>query len=131
MAAIADIIVKKADGTTNITYTAIAGSAGDKIPAAWRSETSATLRGNRDVVTLVTQDNGPKTARRATAKAVMPIARVVSSVETVEDRIVFDLSAIVPNNLTDSEIAEKVEQALNMFASAPFRAAFKSGFSPN
>jgi len=131
MATVADIIVKKADGTTNITFTAIAGSAGDKSPAAWRSETSATFRGNRDVVTLVTQDNGSKTARRANAKAVMPVPRVVNTVETVADKVVGDLSIVVPNALTDAEINEKVEQMLNMFGSAAFRAAIKAGFAPN
>lgn len=131
MATVADIIVKKADGTTNITYTAIAGSAGDKSPAVYRSETSATMRSNRDVVTLTCQDNGPKTARRTSAKAVMPVARVVNTVETVTDKVIGDISILVPNALTDAEINEKVEQLLNMFACPVFRAAFKAGLAPN
>lgn len=131
MATIADIIVKKADGSTNITYTAIAGSAGDKSPAMWRSDSSATMRSNRDVITLTCQDNGPKTARRSTAKAVMPVARVVNTVELVTDKIIGDLSIVVPNALTDAEINEKVEQLLNMFACPVFRAAFKAGLAPN
>lgn len=131
MATIADIIVKKADGTTNITYTAIAGSAGDKSPAMWRSDTSATMRSNRDVVSLTCQDNGPKTARRVSAKAVMPVARVVNTVETVTDKIIGDISIVVPNALTDAEINEKVEQLLNMFACPVFRTAFKAGLVPN
>lgn len=131
MATVADIIVKKADGTTNITYTAIAGSAGDKSPAVYRSETSATMRSNRDVVTLTCQDNGPKTARRTSAKAVMPVARVVNTVETVTDKVIGDISILVPNALTDAEINEKVEQLLNMFACPVFRATFKAGLAPN
>lgn len=131
MATIADIIVKKADGSTNITYTAIAGSAGDKSPAMWRSDSSATMRSNRDVVTLTCQDNGPKTARRSTAKAVMPVARMVNAVELVTDKIIGDLSIVVPNALTDAEISEKVDQLLNMFACPVFRAAFKAGLAPN
>lgn len=131
MATIADIVIKKSDGTTNITYTAISGSAGDKSPAAWRSDSSATLRGNRDVVTLVTQDNGARTARRSNSKAVMPVARTVSGVEVVTDKVIGDLSFLVPNALTDAEISEKIDQALNMFSCPVFRAAIKAGFSPN
>jgi len=133
MANIADIIVKKSDGTTSITYTAITGSAGDKSPAIWRSETSAQKRSNRDVISFVANDNGPKTARRMTAKAVMPVAHFAddANLETAADRVVGDVSIVVPKALLDSQINEKIDQFLNVLGSAEFRAAFKAGISPN
>lgn len=131
MANIADLVIKKADGTTNITFTAVAGSAGDKLPAAWRSETAATYRSNRPVFTMVTQDNGQKTARRANLKVVFPVVRTVSGVETVSDKVLLDASVLVPNALTDAEISEAVSQALNLLGAAAVVSAIKAGISPN
>jgi hypothetical protein len=47
MPALADITVKMADGTTNITYTGIVPSAGDKTPAVWRSNSVGGSIGQR------------------------------------------------------------------------------------
>lgn len=131
MATIANVVIKKADGTTDVTYTAIAGSAGDKLPALWRSETAATLRGNRPMYQLSTQDNGPKTARRINGKITFPIIRMVSAVETVVDKVIFDFSGIVPNALTDAEMNEAVSQSLNLFANAVTKQTATGGYAPN
>lgn len=131
MATIADIVIKKADAVTNITFTAVAGSAGDKIPAAWRSETAASYRGNRPVFTMATQDNGSKTARRANLKVVFPLARTVGGVEAVADKVILDVSILVPNALTDVEIGEAVSQSLNLLGATQIVAAIKAGIAPN
>lgn len=130
MPAIADLVVKKADAVTNITWAALTGSAGDKLPAVWRSETAATFRSNRPTVTLSAQDNGSKTARRMNGKVVFPIARVINTVEAVVDRVILDFSIIVPNALSDVEIGEAVSQAVNVMAAASIVAAIKSGQMP-
>jgi hypothetical protein len=41
MPTMASITVKKADGTTDIVYDALAASGGDNSPAAWRQDTGA------------------------------------------------------------------------------------------
>lgn len=131
MATIVDLIVKKADGTTNITWTAVNGAAGDKLPASWRSETAASFRGNRPTYLLSTQDNGAKTARRANGKVVFPITRTINSVEVVVDKVIVDFSAIVPNALSDAEISEAVSQAFNVIGATVTIASVKSGTTPN
>lgn len=131
MATIADIVIKKADAVTNITFTAVAGSAGDKLPAAWRSETAASYRSHRPVFTLATQDNGSKTARRANLKVVFPVARTVSGVEVVADKVILDMSILVPSALTDAEIGEAVSQSLNLLVATQIVAAIKAGVAPN
>lgn len=42
MPTLANITIKKADGTTDVVYTAIAGAAGDNTPAMFRNETIGT-----------------------------------------------------------------------------------------
>lgn len=39
MATIANLTIKKSDGTTDIVWSSVNGSAGDKQPAIWRSNT--------------------------------------------------------------------------------------------
>lgn len=130
MANIADITVKKADGTTNITYSAIQGAAGDANPARWRSDTAHAVRAFRDVLSMVAKPNGPATARRANLTFSGPVVRAVNGVDTLVGTIPGELSVLIPNNLTDTEVAEKVEQMLNLLASPAVRAAIKAGFAP-
>lgn len=131
MAAIADIVIKKADAVTNITWSAIVGAAGDKLSALWRSETAASFRGNRPTLQFSTQDNGAKTARRSNGKVVFPITRTINTVETVVDKVILDFSCIVPNALSDVEINEAVSQSLNLVVAAAIAASIKAGTSPN
>jgi len=39
MPTMGNIVVKKADGTTDITYSSVVPSAGDTSPAIWQSQT--------------------------------------------------------------------------------------------
>lgn len=127
---IADISVKKADGTTNVVYTAITASAGDRSPALWRSNPSATLRGNRSTVQMETHSNGPGTARRAAVKYMAPVVRTIEGQEVVVASIPMSLDAVLPNGLTDSEITEAVEQGMNLFASTLIRQSIALGYAP-
>jgi hypothetical protein len=64
MPSMADIIVKKNDGTTNITFTAMVASAGDKSQAIWRSTTVGTAAAHQPELRMTSRANGTGTARR-------------------------------------------------------------------
>lgn len=130
MATIANITVKKADGTTNITYSAVQGAAGDANPARWRSDTANPVRAFRDTLSMVAKPNGPATARRVNLIFSGPVVRSVSGVDAVVGTIPGELSILIPNNLTDTEVAEKVEQFINLLADTAVRTAIKAGFAP-
>lgn len=126
----ADITIKKADGTTNVVYSTLTASAGDRSPAVWRSNSSATLRGNRTTAQMETRWNGPGTARRATVSFSAPVVRTIDAVETVVARVPIDLNVVLPEGLTDTEVIEAVEQGLN-FCSAPLiRQSIAQGYAP-
>lgn len=130
MANIANITVKKSDGTTDVTFTAIAGAASEGQPALWQNTASSTIRGNRAFLQMRAKLNGTKAARRVDCTARFPVLRTVNSTETVIGVIPVDLTLPVPEWATDAEVAEAVDQSLNLFASAFMRAQIKSGTSP-
>lgn len=130
MANIANIVVKKSDGTTDVTFTAINGSASDGQPAVWQNLAYSTIRGNRSTLTMKAKLNGTKTARRVDVTARFPVTRIVDSVETVVGHIPLDFTVPVPEWATDAEVAEAVDQTLNLLASTHVRSHIKTGFSP-
>lgn len=130
MANMADIIVKKADGTTNVTYTALTPSSGDKTAARWRSNSVSSIPGNRPVCELVTQFNGPKDGRRAYFSLKFPILATVNSVETVVATVPMEFSCLVPQNVDSTQVTEAIAQGTNMIVSALIRQAIIDGYSP-
>lgn len=126
----ADITIKKADGVTNVVYSTLTASAGDRSPAVWRSNTSAASRGNRTTAQMETHWNGPGTARRATIVFLAPVVRTINAVETVVAKVPIDLNAVLPEGLTDTEVTEAVEQALNFMSASLIRQSIAQGYSP-
>lgn len=129
MANIANLIVKKSDNVTNVTFNAVAGAASDGMAATWVNSLSSTIRANRSSLSMKAKLNGTKTARRVDVQAVFPIIRVINSVETLIGRIPVDFSLPVPEWATDAEIAEAVDQSINLLTDTTVRAQIKSGTS--
>jgi hypothetical protein len=131
----ASITVKKADGTTDITYDQLAGAGGDNIPAVWRQDTGAAAGlpvGLRSSFKLASKWNGPKTARQLTFEFSMPYA-VQDSTTTLysaRDRVQISLNMLVPQAIPNSEITEAVYQALNLCAATLIKQSAASGYAP-
>lgn len=119
MPAMAAIVCKKADETTDITYDALSGSPGDNGQAMWRQDTGAAAGlpvGHRATLTMSTQWNGPRTARRATLVYKRPYALLNSTTNRYEsqDSLVARTEITVPQAIPASEINEGVYQFLNL-----------------
>lgn len=132
MPQMADITVKKADGTTNIVYTALTPSSGDKTSAQWRSETAGAAPGLRPTFEMQSQWNGPRTARRANFSGQYPytVTDTTTSQTTVKARIPFQASFVLPVEIPDTVIAEAVAQITNLVASALVQSSVKMGYAP-
>lgn len=137
MPAVANIVVKKADETTNITYDALTGAAGDGSKAVWRQDTGAAAGlpvGLRAMVTMATVSNGPKTARRA----IVEFKRAYATQDTTttrysaQDFVVGRLEVTVPQGIPASEISESVYQFLNLLGASNglIKQSIVAGFSP-
>lgn len=126
-----DITIKKADGTTNIVYTLLAASGGDKSPAVWRSSTAPGTAGQQPFCQVQSRSNGDGNVRRVDVLYVYPsVATDASSNTTVRSKAVFQGSFALPLDATGPDMNEMGAQLGNLFASAMFTSAFKSGYAP-
>lgn len=127
----ANITIKKNDGTTDVVYTSVVPSAGDKTPAIFRNLTVGTAASHRPELKVVSRDNGPNTARRVESTFVYPVLATGSDGKVnVVDRAVITVSAVVPKSMPDADVNEAVSQGFNLHASTLLKDTVKSGYAP-
>lgn len=127
----ANITVKKSDGTTDIVYSQMVASAGDKAPALWRANSVGTAAAFRPELSCVSQWNGPRTARRVYLRYSYPSTTIDATGGVVlQNRAIFETTAVVPTGMTDADLAEAVSQYFNLGASTLIKDSFKVGFAP-
>lgn len=131
MPQMANITVKKADGTTDAVYTAQAPSSGDSTPAIWRQESASTRLGNRPVLSMRTQSNGNKNGRTFQIRLDFPILETVSGVETVTARVPLRLEGTLPTNVPSDSVKEAIYQMGNVAVQALIRQSLESGYAPS
>lgn len=130
MPSMANITVKKNDGTTDATYTAVVPSAGDKSPAVWRNNGMGTAPAHRTEYSMVSSWNGPRTARKVTVKYMYPITAVGTDGKTnVVDRAWRTEEYIIPQTMPDADINEFVSQSANLGVSTLVKDCLKSGYA--
>lgn len=132
MPSMGNITVKKADGTTDIVWTAAAPSAGDSVPAVWRSNTVSNVMGHRPKASLLVRDNAAKTGRVFQGAVMYPHTFTdsgsgkITLLATTPIRFEGTLPAGVPL----AELKEAIYQAGNLFVSALMRAALEEQYAP-
>lgn len=130
MPKIANITVKKADGTTDIVYVADTPSAGDKSPATW-SVKNAVARALRTTLSFLSQWNGQRSGRRCTVVAKFPIVRDINGVQTVVATIPAEMTILIPQLVFDAEATEAVIQFANLVKSQLISDSLIAGYAPN
>lgn len=130
MPKIANITVKKADGTTDIIYVADTPSAGDRSPATW-SVKNAVARALRTTLSFLSQWNGQRSGRRCTVVAKFPIIRDINGVSTVVATIPAELTILIPQLVLDAEASEAVVQFGNLVRSQLISDSLIAGYAPN
>lgn len=129
----ADISVKKADGTTNVVYTAVKPSAGDKVAAIWRATTGATFGAGKPELQCVSRDAANGTQRVVSWKLVMPETYTDTTTGLVSVRFKDVASSVytVDQRIADSLHDELAAQFGNLMISTLARDINKTGFAPN
>ncbi len=133
MAAIGNMTVKKADGTTDVTFTAVSGSSGDQNPAIWRDEASSTLVAARTSLELSAQYNRNRSFRHMNATFLMfqTYTDTTSGLVRVSPNPVkVAMHVQMPSDLPATLWAEAAAQACNLFDHASIQAAFAAGLAP-
>jgi hypothetical protein len=127
----ADITVKKDDGTTNVTYSKVVASGGDSSPSLWKDVAAGPVAAFRPSLSLKSEWNGPKSARRLFGEFRYPVTAVSNEgKEYIADHGLITFVATLPQGMHDTELAETVSQGLNLFNSTLVKDSLKSGYAP-
>lgn len=131
MPAIADMLIKKNDGTTDITYTAICPSSGDGVPAVWRSNSVGSAMAHRPEIRLSSRDaaNGAKRALRGTYVYPQLSTNTTTGVTSVVERVMASFDVSIPKGMAQSDIDEAISQFGNLMVAGQIRNALKAGYS--
>lgn len=132
MPSMADIVIKKADGTTDITLNALTPSSGDKSKAIWREESVGTVQANRPMAECAARLSQNQKFRVVDVRFAYPETYTDSTtgLVRVRDRDLFTGTfnlAVDNNDATNNEFAA---QSVNWLKSALMQMVLKSGFAP-
>lgn len=126
----ANITVKKNDGTTDVTYTALTPSAGDKVRAIWSSLTAATIAAFRPMFSMVAAPNGDRSTRKVSTNYVYPVTATENTVLVLKGKCIAETNWSIPQNIPDADIAEFVSQYANLLTSVLVKDSAKQGYAP-
>lgn len=130
MPKMANIVIKKADGTTDVTYTGVTGAAGDGTPAVWRNTSHSPNVASRPSLRVAAQSNGPKTARRVSIDYEWPIMRKdAGGNEVPNGKALFKGTYTIPESQDAAVIDEQAAQLSNLIGSALMKQMFSSGYA--
>ena len=126
----AAITVKKADGTTDIVWTNMSPSAGDRVQAVWRSQTVGGTVAQRPSFSAWAFGTPGGNQREFKTALVYPILQVASGVTTIIGYCTQTSDTKVLLNAPDVDAGEAVYQGFNLLGSALIKQSAKEGFAP-
>jgi hypothetical protein len=128
----ANITVKKDDGTTDVTYSVVTASGGDKSPAVWRDNGFGGTPGQRPELRLASQPNGDGTGRKLVGSFTYPSLYTDTStgLTKVGTRANFQFTAFMPAEMPDAFAAEFGAQIGNLLAAALIEDCLTIGYAP-
>lgn len=130
MPQIADLTVKKNDGTTNVVYTAVVPSAGDRSPALWRSQSVGSAVSHQPNLSIVSRFNTARTARRVESTFNYPsIITGTDGITRVSNNMLFTTQGILPVEMATVDVNEAATQYANLMVTALVLSIMKTGFS--
>lgn len=129
MTAMANIVVKANDGSTDITYTQLCASAGDKTPARWHVAETAVPSAYRKTAEMSSRFNANRDARRVEVLTRRPVTAVVNGAITLVATPMMSTTLVAPTSVVQSEIDEIVAQHANLLKSTLMQACLKEGYA--
>jgi len=128
----ANITVKKNDGTTDIVFTAASPSSGDGVQAIWKSQTVGSAPAHQPELRLMSRemDGGKKRALRAYFLYPQIATDTTTGVTSVIQRQLASVDWTVPKDMNQVDINEATSQFANLVASVLFKDSVKAGYAP-
>jgi hypothetical protein len=129
MPSIADIIVKKNDGTTDTTYVAKIPSSGDLSPAVWKLDAIGASPQQRPELRESSTGNGDVRRLKLTYRYPHLETDVASGIVTVKGYVQGSMEFIVPQNVVQTTVDEAASQFANLIASTTIKTAMKQQYA--
>lgn len=130
MPTIANLTVKKHDGTTDIVYTAIKGAGADGTNALWRCLTIGTAIIARPWASLMSKWNARKDVRQSVYEYEYPYVVIEGGLEVRKASVTLRTFAAVPIMIPDTVVNEAVAQGANLMATALIKQSIREGEAP-
>jgi hypothetical protein len=132
MPAMADVVVKADDGTTNVTYTQKSPSAGNSVPAIWRNDSVGNATGQRPEFRLLSKDSGDGKSRvlQASYSYKQVATDSTTSVSSVVNEAKASASWTMPNGMAAADINQFAAQFGNLIAATLVKTSVQQGFAP-
>lgn len=132
MPAIANITVKKYDGSTDVVYTAIASASSDGVAAQYEAQTGFTVPATRPTLKITSRPNGRKTSRRVNVAYSYPVTYTdtTTSRTVLNGSISGEFSIILPQDIDQATVKEAHQQFVGLLKSAALKAVFDEGMAP-
>lgn len=127
---IADLTVKKANGTTDVVYVASQPSSGDGTPAVWREPTAGTAYAHAHELRLTAKTEGKNRVLRET----FFFNQVEDDITIGTKRVVYTAKKMttyqVPVDMDGASVSEFFSQASNISDDSGYLAGLKSLTAP-
>lgn len=125
---LANITVKKNDGTTDIVYTGVTPAGGQE-PAVWASQSVGTAQAHQPQLRLVAKPGPDKMSVRGTYKYPQIATNSTTGVTSVVTTFDGDFNIRFSRSMTQADVDEGVSQLANLIASALIKSCLKAGAS--
>lgn len=131
MPQMANITIKKADGTTDVVYTALTPSSGDRTKAVWRVESIGAIPGNRPVLEISSKASQNGQARIVEGKMSYPETYTDSTTGVIAVRLrdVASFVTTVDQRGVDTTHNEMAAQFANLLKSALVQSIISTGYN--
>jgi hypothetical protein len=131
MPTMANITVKKNDGTTDQIWTSVQASGGDRSPAIWRNTSVGTAAAFNPEMRMTSRPNADLTVRRVEGSISWPQSVVgTDGVTRKVNTFSFKFEGVVPQGMPAADLNEAASQSTNLVASVLFKDSLKQGFAP-
>lgn len=126
----ANITVKKKDGTTDQIWTAVQASGGDKSPAIWRNQSVGSAAAFQPEMRVTSRPNGDGSVRRVEGQIDWKqTALGTDNITRKVNQFYLKFEGVVPQGMPSTDLGEASSQSCNLVGSALFKAMIQDGFA--
>lgn len=134
MPTMANITVKKNDGTTDVIYTQVQPAGGPGVSAIWKNQTVGTAPGQQPEMRVSSKESKQAGVQffdvRGTYKYPRSVSNSTTGEITISEGFSASISAHINQSMLTADLNEAAAQFGNICASALIKAVLQSGRAP-